>query len=96
MKPSEMLPARRELICRVVEAHAARNPRVFGSVLHGNDREGSDLDILVDDTPRLSLMQLARMETILAQRLGFKVDVVTPEDLPPSFRARVLAEAQPI
>jgi predicted nucleotidyltransferase len=35
----------------VVERHRACNARVFGSVLHGTDLEGSDLDILIDPTP---------------------------------------------
>jgi len=32
----------------------ARNPRVFGSVLHGDDAEGSDLDLLIDPTTSIT------------------------------------------
>ena len=32
----------------MVERHGARNPRVFGSVVHGTDEEARDLDPLVD------------------------------------------------
>jgi predicted nucleotidyltransferase len=45
MKPSEALSSNRVEILRVVESHRARNARVFGSVVHGQDKEGSDLDI---------------------------------------------------
>ncbi len=48
MKPSEALARHRAAIYRVVESHHARNPRVFGSALHGTDTEQSDLDLLVD------------------------------------------------
>lgn len=48
MKPSVALQANRAAIRSVVERHRARNARVFGSVLHGDDQEGSDLDLLID------------------------------------------------
>ncbi len=37
MKPSEALRIHRDAIRRVVEAHRARNARVFGSAAHGDD-----------------------------------------------------------
>ena len=48
MKPSIALEAHREDIRRIVESHRACNARVFGSVLRGEDAEGSDLDIIID------------------------------------------------
>ena len=50
LKPSDALNLNRAAVRRVVEAHRARNARVFGSVLRGQDSEGSDLDILIDPT----------------------------------------------
>lgn len=96
MKPSNALQTNREAIRRVVEAHRACNPRVFGSVLHGADAEGSDLDILVDPTPDLTLFDIGAIRHELLQLLGVPVDVVTPKALPESFRAAVLAEARPV
>lgn len=52
MKPSEALHIHRGSIRRIVESHRACNPRVFGSVVHGDDTEHSDLDILIDPTPK--------------------------------------------
>jgi uncharacterized protein len=96
MKPSEALARHREEIRRVVEANRATNPRVFGSVLHGNDTEESDLDILVDTTPDTSLFDLAQIGVDLEELLGLTVDVVTPGGLHPRMKADVLAEAVPI
>lgn len=56
MKPSDALHSNREAIRGVVESHRARNARVFGSLLHGQDHEGGDLDILIDPTPETTLM----------------------------------------
>lgn len=96
MKPSIALPAHRAAIRRIVEAHRARNARVFGSVLHGTDREGSDLDVLVDPTPNTTLMDIGAIRHELLQLLGVPVDVVTPNALPARIRDQVMAEAVPI
>lgn len=93
MKPSEALASNRAAIRQVVELHRARNARVFGSVLHGQDIDGSDLDLLVDPTPETTLMDVATIQVKLQRLLGVPVDVLTPRALPDSFRNRVLSEA---
>jgi hypothetical protein len=80
----------------VVQAHRARNARVFGSVLHGRDTEDSDLDILIDPTPETTLFDISAIRMELRQILGVRVDVLTPNGLPDKYRAAVLAEARPV
>jgi uncharacterized protein len=96
MKPSEAMRMHRDIIRRVVEQHRAKNVRVFGSVLHGDDTEESDLDLLVDPTAETTLFDLARIKGQLQLALGVSVDVSTPKALPEKLRARVLAEAMPV
>ncbi|WP_299441955.1 nucleotidyltransferase family protein [uncultured Rhodospira sp.] len=96
MRPSEALQAHRKAIRQVVAAHRAGNPRVFGSALHGNDVEGSDLDLLVDPTPETTLLDIGAIRHELFLRLGVPVDVLTPKALPERVRAAVLAEARTI
>jgi len=96
MKPSDALQINHDAICRVVASHRACNPRVFGSVLRGEDTENSDLDILVDPTPEMTLFDIGAIRHELGQLLGVPVDVVTPKALPEKFRSAVLAEARPI
>jgi hypothetical protein len=93
MRPSEVLPQHRDTIRQLVLEAGMANPRVFGSVLHGDDEEGSDLDLLVDPSPRASLLDMAGLQIELERALGVKVDVRTPDELHPRFRERVLAEA---
>jgi predicted nucleotidyltransferase len=69
---------------------------VFGSVLHGTDQDGSDLDLLVDVLPGATLFDLGGLQMELEEMLGVAVDLLTPGDLPPRFRERVLAEAAPV
>jgi uncharacterized protein len=96
MKPSEVLHSNRAAIRRVVESHRACNARVFGSVLHGEDTESSDLDILIDPTPETTLMDVAAIQVELERLLGVSVDVLTPRALPEKVRSRVLSEAAPV
>jgi predicted nucleotidyltransferase len=65
-------------------------------VLHGDDQEGSDLDILIDPTPNTTLMDVARIQVELEKLLGVAVDVLTPKALPDKFLGVVLAEAVPV
>ncbi|MBK8524541.1 MAG: nucleotidyltransferase family protein [Betaproteobacteria bacterium] len=96
MKPSLALASNRDAVRRVVAAHRACNPRVFGSVVHGDDGEDSDLDILIDPTSETTLMDVAAIQVELEHLLGVSVDVLTPRALPDSFRNVVLSEAVPV
>ena len=94
VRPSEALRQHRDDIRRVVESNDARNPRVFGSVLYGEDTEDSDLDLLVDPIDgKTSLISLVRIKRELETLLGVKTDVVTPMSLHERFRQDVLREA---
>lgn len=96
MKPSEALHSHRAAIRSVVEAHRARNARVFGSVARGQDTDASDLDILIDPTPETTLFDIGAIRLELRQLLGVPVDVLTPDALPDGIRTSVLAEARPV
>jgi uncharacterized protein len=96
MKPSEALERNREFIREAAARRRTANPRIFGSVLHGTDHEGSDLDILVDALPGATLLDLGGLQEELQERLGVPVQVLTPQELHRFFRDRVLAEAKPI
>lgn len=96
MRPSVVLSARRGAVREMVGRFRTANPRIFGSVLHGTDRESSDLDLLVDALPGATLFDLGGLKDELETLLGVHVDVLTPADLPPKFRAQVVEEAQPV
>ncbi len=91
MKPSIALETHRATIRSVVLRHRASNARVFGSVLHGNDQEVSELDILMDPTPGTTMFDIGAIRHELLQLLGVHVDVLVPNALPDSFRAKVIA-----
>ena len=96
MRPSVVLDIKRSAVREAVNRFRTANPRVFGSVLQGTDRDGSDLDLLVDALPGATLFDLGGLQDELESLLGIHVDLLTPTDLPPKFRAKVLAQAQPV
>ena len=96
MRPSEALAAQRERILAIAAAHGASNLRVFGSVAKGMDREGSDVDLLVDIRPGISLFQYVGLQLDIEEELGVRVDLCTEEELHPKLKARILAEARPL
>lgn len=96
MKPSTSLSRNRAAILNVTKRFRVANPRVFGSVLHRTDRDGSDLDILVDVLPGATLFDLGGLQDELQELLGVPVDVLTAADLPLKFREEVLLGAEPV
>jgi predicted nucleotidyltransferase len=96
MRPSTLLDQHREAIRQIVAAHRASNPRVFGSVLYGEDTEDSDLDLLVEPDDAMTLFDVGAIRAELRDLLGITVDIVTPRALPERFRSQVLAEAVPV
>ena len=96
MKPSTAIHLKSEAIREATRRFRVTNPRIFGSVLHGTDIVGSDLDVLVDPLPGTTLFDLGGLQVALEELLGIPVDLLTPGDLPAKFRDEVLAEARPI
>jgi hypothetical protein len=97
MKPSEALRLHRNDIRHIVEQNDARNPRVFGSTVHGDDTEGSDLDLLVDPVDgKTTLISLVQIQLEIESLTGVPVDIATPMALRARYRQQVLIEAVPV
>ena len=96
MRPSVVLDMKRSAVREAVSRFRTANPRVFGSVLHGTDRDGSDLGLLVDTLPGTTLFDLGGLQDELQELLGVSVDVLTLKDLPAKFRDNVAQEARPV
>ncbi len=65
---------------------------VFGSFTRGEQKEESDLDVLVEFYEPVSLLGLVRLENYLTDILGVKVDVVPKKDVRAELRKRILKE----
>jgi len=87
----------RAALARLCERHQIRRLSLFGSVLKGNARSDSDIDLLVEFAPaaKPSLLDLSDIELELSGLLsGRRIDIRTAEDLSRYFRDEVLNEAE--
>jgi predicted nucleotidyltransferase len=85
--------ARRAEILAMARTHGARRVRVFGSLAQGRARPDSDLDLLVDLEPGLSLLDLVARKQDLEDLLSRPVDIVTEAAVSPHIRAEVVRDA---
>ena len=71
---------------------------VFGSVVRGQARPDSDVDVLVDIDPAVAfdLLDLVGVRNLLADQFGRAVDVVEKKALKPRIRDSILAEAETV
>lgn len=73
----------RQSILSIAARVGASNIRVFGSVARGEHREGSDVDLLVDLAPGVTLFDLSRLRRELSELVGVPVDIVSSRALLP-------------
>ena len=90
----EALRSHRRAILEVAARHGARNVRVFGSTVRGDDGPKSDVDFLVDVEPGRSLLDVIALEQDLEELLGRRVEVLTDGGLSPYLQERILTEAR--
>jgi predicted nucleotidyltransferase/DNA-binding XRE family transcriptional regulator len=83
----------RDQVIACAEKRGIHNLRVFGSSARGEDTEGSDIDLLVDTSQGVSLLDLIGLENDLTELLGVEVEVAPMDGLKPHVRERALAEA---
>ena len=68
---------------------------LFGSVVRGDEKQTSDVDLLVEFEPdaQIGLFEFSRLQRMLSEMLGCEVDLATPEALHKSMKGRIMEEA---
>ncbi|OIO72520.1 MAG: hypothetical protein AUJ85_10125 [Elusimicrobia bacterium CG1_02_37_114] len=80
----------------VLKKYKVRRASLFGSVVTGDTKKGSDIDLLVELPLTASLFDLAGLKLDLEEMLGKKVDVLTYNSLNPLLKNRILSEEKAI
>jgi len=96
MRPSETLIRHRDEVHAIIRRHRAQNPRLFGSAARGKDSADSDLDILIDPAPGMTLFDLGDLTIELESLLCLKVDLVTPGALSQAMAERIQQDLRPL
>ena len=66
---------------------------IFGSFVRGEQKENSDLDVLVTFSDPPSLFTFIELEDYLSNLLGIKVDLVMKSALKANIKQRILSES---
>ena len=69
---------------------------VFGSYIHQQQNEASDLDLLVTFQETPSLLKYIELVYYLSDLVGIKVDLVMRDALKPRIGERILSEVVPV
>ncbi len=80
----------------LAEKYRVREIGIFGSYVRGDQKQKSDVDVLVDFTGSISLLEFIHLENELSDLLGVKVDLVMKTALKPRIGKHILEEVVPV
>lgn len=69
-----------------------KNIGIFGSFVRGEQKKGSDLDILVEFREKIGFFKFLELEEFLEKLLNLKVDLVSRKALKPRIGQYILNE----
>nr|WP_068435837.1 nucleotidyltransferase family protein [Magnetospirillum sp. XM-1]CUW40927.1 conserved protein of unknown function\ len=90
----DILEQLRAMQADLYRRYPIRSIGVFGSYVRGEQRDDSDLDVLVEFGDAAGLFEYAGLQLELSDTLGMPVDVVNRAALKPRIGQRILAEVQ--
>jgi len=76
------------------EKYKVKEIGIFGSYLKGDQRKKSDCDILIDfeEDAEIGLIEFIKIENLLSDTLGIKIDLVMKKALKPHIGKIILKE----
>jgi hypothetical protein len=80
------------VIIPILKKYGVRKAALFGSVVRGEQRKDSDIDILVDIQKDISLLEFIGLKQELEDALGHPVDLVEYGTIKPLLKDRILGE----
>ena len=83
-------------IIPILKHQGVTKAALFGSVVRGELKKRSDIDILIEFKGRKSLLDLVRLQFLLEKKLGRKVDLLTYGGIHPLLRDIILKEQKVI
>ena len=86
----EIIKSHRE---ELKERYRVRSIAIFGSYVRGEQREESDIDLLVEFEGSVSLLHIVSVENYLSDILGMKVDLVPRKNIREELRETIIKEA---
>lgn len=76
----------------ILKHHKIRKAALFGSLVRGNMKKSSDIDILVEIKGNISLLEFVGIKLELEEALKRKVDLVEYNTIKPLLKEKILKE----
>ena len=93
MKKEEIINLLHQLKDEIRKEYKAEIKGIFGSFVRGEEKPGSDLDVLVEFDKGANLLHLTGLSIFLEQKLGIPVDIVPVDAVREEIKEHVLKEA---
>ncbi|MEK6900365.1 MAG: nucleotidyltransferase domain-containing protein [Nanoarchaeota archaeon] len=81
-----------KMIVPILKKNGVKKAGIFGSYARGEAKKGSDIDMLIQQKGKVSLLDLVRLEKQLKEKLKKKVDLLDYDGLSPYLKERILKE----
>jgi len=78
------------------EQYGVSKIAIFGSYVRGEQREDSDLDVLVEFDREVSLLDVVGLELFLTDSIGVKTDIVLRRSVRQELKDIIFNEAVPV
>lgn len=82
----------KKIAAEILQKYGVTRAGLFGSVVRKEAGEKSDVDILIEPTPGMSLFDFIRIKQELEERLETPVDLVDYNAIKKQLRAIILGE----
>jgi len=85
-----------EMLPELKEKYHVSYLGVFGSYIRGEQKPGSDLDVLVEFSRTPTIFKFVNLENYLSEALDIKVDLVMKDALKPNIGKHILNEVEAV
>lgn len=94
--PQQLTTSQRLALIDLLRRYGVRRAGLFGSMVRGDARPESDVDLLIQPPPTMSLFGFSELALALEDMLGRPVDLVTYASLHPRLRDSVYEHYEPL
>ena len=96
MENSRQIEEIKERVIPLLKKYGVKKAGIFGSYARGEQKENSDIDILVKISDDIGLLEIIRLKRMLQKAVKRKVDILEYETIRPEMKKSILEDEVPI
>ena len=82
----------KQKIIKILKQNNIKKAGIFGSYARGEQKKNSDIDILIQPTKKMSLLDVSGLKIELTNNLNKKIDIISYKYIHPRLKQRILNE----